>query len=657
MTQPFEPLPNVDHLTALLKTFPPLDYKARIEMLNSVSVVKDHLQVREKSAGFGRVWQMLTGEDVDRTNEMFRELSQSVGYLKQQSDHLEAHKQKMAAGVALLTRECERLHREVERLGAGLPDGASFLQYLTAVEQRLHRAERQHNADLFIRSEARRLRHDAGDSMPLLLRLVMAVESVVWQSGDGFQRQDASLIELAKGELADAVGHGHGIHCKSLVPLNALVRECQGITSISRDGIALLLNNGKQSGSLASLFMAATDELDRSSADMDSLLASAGLRYVMPLDEVVKCLLLESIDRLNPPEVVEEVRTDSEVLSDGARNGVAVTSEPAVPMSPSATTDPRKIGLVLSGGGAKGAYLAGVLRAMAEHGLQPSAVAGTSIGALNGAIVASCRDVSTAAVTLNEVWNEMAECSPIALNNQGLAVMLGDALLRVATTLASPRAAPLIAKLAKAGKMYAKRQGIDMSVLSSDPVTKILRRRLDYGTTKNWLPFWVAAFRGTAGDAIWETIKGYGFNMDNNKSEFFKVQDFEPKDVEALILASAALPVLYPKQVLGDSVFFDGGIGGARRQQGNTPITPLIEHGCERCIVTHLSNGSLWTRSAFPGVEVLEVRPSDDLAPEGAKAMLNFSREKIHLLMEMGFKDASKLFKEARDQMLLCEGS
>ena len=47
-----------------------------------------------------------------------------------------------------------------------------------------------------------------------------------------------------------------------------------------------------------------------------------------------------------------------------------------------------QIGLVLQGGGALGAYQAGVYEALAERGYQPDWVAGISIGAINGAIIA-----------------------------------------------------------------------------------------------------------------------------------------------------------------------------------------------------------------------------------------------------------------------------
>ena len=47
----------------------------------------------------------------------------------------------------------------------------------------------------------------------------------------------------------------------------------------------------------------------------------------------------------------------------------------------------RPYALALEGGGAKGAYQIGAWKALREAGIQISAVAGTSVGALNGALI------------------------------------------------------------------------------------------------------------------------------------------------------------------------------------------------------------------------------------------------------------------------------
>ena len=51
-----------------------------------------------------------------------------------------------------------------------------------------------------------------------------------------------------------------------------------------------------------------------------------------------------------------------------------------------------RLGIVLSGGGSRGLAHAGVLRALVENGIEPDCIAGTSAGALVGALHASGRD-------------------------------------------------------------------------------------------------------------------------------------------------------------------------------------------------------------------------------------------------------------------------
>src|SRR3989441_3928983 len=52
---------------------------------------------------------------------------------------------------------------------------------------------------------------------------------------------------------------------------------------------------------------------------------------------------------------------------------------------------PGQVVLVLQGGGALGAYQVGVYQALHEAGIEPEWVIGTSIGAINGALIAGNR--------------------------------------------------------------------------------------------------------------------------------------------------------------------------------------------------------------------------------------------------------------------------
>jgi len=68
-----------------------------------------------------------------------------------------------------------------------------------------------------------------------------------------------------------------------------------------------------------------------------------------------------------------------------------LTDHPSHPARSSAGWRPERrdrIALVLQGGGALGAYQAGVYQAMHEAGVEPDWVSGVSIGAINSAIIA-----------------------------------------------------------------------------------------------------------------------------------------------------------------------------------------------------------------------------------------------------------------------------
>jgi NTE family protein len=69
--------------------------------------------------------------------------------------------------------------------------------------------------------------------------------------------------------------------------------------------------------------------------------------------------------------------------------------------------------LVLQGGGSLGAYECGVYKTLAKHNIKFDIVSGTSIGALNAAIIAAathnCDSVKNAAKELEAFWLELAE--------------------------------------------------------------------------------------------------------------------------------------------------------------------------------------------------------------------------------------------------------
>ena len=80
----------------------------------------------------------------------------------------------------------------------------------------------------------------------------------------------------------------------------------------------------------------------------------------------------------------------------------------------------RKLAFVLAGGGARGALQAGALRALYEAGYRPDLVTGTSIGAINAAILARRGFTPAALDALESAWRHAAHANLTPNNYVGL---------------------------------------------------------------------------------------------------------------------------------------------------------------------------------------------------------------------------------------------
>ena len=83
---------------------------------------------------------------------------------------------------------------------------------------------------------------------------------------------------------------------------------------------------------------------------------------------------------------------------------------------------PRPLGLVLSGGGAIGGVQVGHLLALRDLGIVPDIIVGTSVGAINGAMVAA--DPRDGALRLAEIWSRLRRMDVFPLRPLGLLTTL-----------------------------------------------------------------------------------------------------------------------------------------------------------------------------------------------------------------------------------------
>lgn len=325
-----------------------------------------------------------------------------------------------------------------------------------------------------------------------------------------------------------------------------------------------------------------------------------------------------------------------------------------------------KLGLVLSGGGAKGAYQVGILKYMSEMGMQPDMVSGTSIGALNAAVVCAKKDIGSAAAVLEEIWNELANTSPVKMDGKKLvssaslilnlipaarlnpivlgvrAALQGKKVLQESTDVFRDLYAHFSEEYQNSDGYKASLEGRDQGILLSEPLVDLLTNHASKEQLKAGMPFYIGVYEseGSFRDIAHyfsQTVLG----NEARESVFWHVQSLEDKNIHDAIMASAALPFLFQARSVSGKKYRDGGMGDAFNQQGNTPIQPLVDNGCSHVVVSLLDDGSTFDRHRYPGTAIIEVRPKEFISTSMTD-MLAFKPEKISEWMEQGYNDARR---------------
>ena len=188
---------------------------------------------------------------------------------------------------------------------------------------------------------------------------------------------------------------------------------------------------------------------------------------------------------------------------------------------------PKRTAFVLSGGGNLGALQVGMLRALLERRIAPDLVLGCSVGAVNGAVIAS--DPSLAMVgRLQDLWRGMA--------GEGV---LPSGLMPTTFSLA--------------------RKGV--AIHDNANLRRVLELGLPVQTFEELvLPFSCVAAELEEGRETW----------------FTNGPLIEP------ILASAAIPAVFPPVVVDGVAYLDGAI------VNDVPVGRAVELGADRIFVLHV---------------------------------------------------------------------
>jgi NTE family protein len=247
--------------------------------------------------------------------------------------------------------------------------------------------------------------------------------------------------------------------------------------------------------------------------------------------------------------------------------------------------------LILPGGGARGSYQVGVLRAINEicgSGENPfPVICGTSAGALNAAVLAShAHEFSLGIERLERFWATMY-CSRVYRTDAwsvfktglqwGLSLSLGGRLVKHPKSLLDNE--PLRRFLTQSLQL----DGIDTAIRSA------ALQGLSITASGYTCAAAISYYQGADDIKPWNRTRRYGRPVEIGISH---------------LLASAALPLLFPAEKIGNEYFGDGGM------RMLAPLSPAIHLGADRLLV-------ISTRDENPDPQPTEPAPYPSLGEIG----------------------------------------
>jgi len=298
-----------------------------------------------------------------------------------------------------------------------------------------------------------------------------------------------------------------------------------------------------------------------------------------------------------------------------------------------------KLGIVLSGGGAKGAYEAGFLKALSEFNIQPDAIAGTSIGALNGSLYSANIYTKEVAILIDRIWKDLASTPALQADKKKVFKNFVEVV-----TFFSPLAP--VSKVARVVS-YAISKGKDKEgILSTTPISNVLEKYASIEKILTGLPFYVGVTKSDGNVVDFLRL----INLENTGlTDYLKIQSLNKDEIYKAILASAALPIAFDAQKINGIQYRDGCLGSLNNEWGNTPAKPLIiEEKCTNLIVCHLNEGSYFNRHdpIFRDVAIIEIRPKNETFSSMLDP-LRFSVDKIDIWMQQGYEDTKRILSES----------
>jgi NTE family protein len=276
--------------------------------------------------------------------------------------------------------------------------------------------------------------------------------------------------------------------------------------------------------------------------------------------------------------------------------------------------------LVFQGGGALGAYQAGVYQALQEAGVEPDWVIGTSIGAINAALVAGNAPADRLE-RMREFWKRMTHSRAVQLAGMlpGVGALAANAMIVAGGLEAFFRPNPW-AFLGMQVPLGSELAGY----YATDPLEKTLGELLDPALMNAGRP------RLTVGAA----------NVQTGQMRYFDTRD----DVLTVrhVMASGALPPAFPAVRLDGELYWDGGI------LSNTPVEAVFDDKPRRSGVVFAVH--MWAPNGPEPDSIWSVLSRQKDLQYSSRATTHIARQKqIHKLRHVIAQLSAKLPPEVRE--------
>ncbi|SFB19607.1 MULTISPECIES: patatin-like phospholipase family protein [unclassified Bacillus (in: firmicutes)] len=270
----------------------------------------------------------------------------------------------------------------------------------------------------------------------------------------------------------------------------------------------------------------------------------------------------------------------------------------------------KRIGLVLSGGGGKGAYHIGVWKALREFGVEQNvnAVAGTSVGALNAALF-----LQGNLEVAEKVWLQISPEKILTPNPKNIIAQALKYVPSPLTQIFAKFSGKIVGHgwFSRAGLLKIIRGDVDLSKVSTSPITT-------FSTC---------------------------LNARTLKVEYFPLNYQEREKIESILLASSAIPFLFDAEKIEGVPYWDGGFPYFG---DNIPIQPLYDHGCDFIFVIHLNQSEMIDVKKYPKAQIVEIVPQDS---QGGfiNGTLDFTPSGSRRRMEQGYQDTIRILNPIFD--------